>query len=250
MKARYTHRSSNNFCFILAFAFQLSAFNLLIAAEDPAAIAQNALRALPEGKWALSAILTTRNKSDNRSLEPDERLLTIEFQQLASGTHEVTYRSKNQEGKAEGIQLILPKDLSARNIQVLDLVTNEPIKEMQAPFLKSVFSIEDICLYFLSWKTQKLLDEEVLKDRPCWKIASYPPPSKTNLYEHVESWIDKEYQATLKATAYDQNGNVIKEFNVRSFQQLEDVWILKKLEINAPALKASSRLEILDAKKK
>ena len=69
-------------------------------------------------------------------------------------------------------------------------------------------------------------------------------------YTRVESWVDQEYGALLKAVACNSANETVKEFSVRSFQQLDEVWMLKELDLNAPLLKAKSRLEILDAQKR
>ncbi len=47
----------------------------------------------------------------------------------------------------------------------------------------------------------------------------------------------------------DDKERVIKEFHVQSFQQIEDAWMVRVIEIYAPLIGARSRLEILDAKK-
>lgn len=230
-------------------------------AETATTIAQRALQVSPPGNWIFSGVLSTQIKKDEEEgfpslgeeshvkvIQPGERLLTIQFQQNKDGSRQITYRAESKGRVVEGVRLIFARD-ERRSLQLIDLATGTPIKDLRGSFLGSVFNMEDLSLHFLTWERQELLGDETLKDRVCWKIVSYPAKSETSSYKRVESWIDKQYQAILKAVAYDEKGNVIKKFNVRSFQQLEDVWILKELDLDAPLLKAQSRLEILEARR-
>ena len=132
---------------------------------------------------------------------------------------------------------------------MVDLATNGPVQDRRKHFLGSAFTMEDVSMDFLSWPS-KLVGEETLKDRSCWKKVGYSPKSGVSAYARVESWIDRQYHVPLRIHAYDAKDNLVKEFNVRSFQQLEETWMLKNLELNAPMKKARTRLEILEAKKK
>jgi len=241
---------------LFVFSLQFPAFTLLSATEDASTIAHRALQSLPPGNWTLSAALSTRikmnpEKSSSKGASPqnNECNLVIQLNSLKDGSHEAIYRSENEKGHEDGVSLLFPKEIQ-NGIQVRDLTTHQPVKSLQSSFLQSLFSMEDISLRFLSWKIQKFLGPETLKDRACWKIASYPSKKDPSAYARVESWIDQEYQALLKAVAYDAKGEVMKEFNVRSVQELEDVWMLKMLEIDVPLFEGRSRLEILDARKK
>ncbi len=243
------------------FAFLLfleASISFSFTAETATAIAQRALQALPPGHWTFSGVLSTQTEREDSPISKEvspanavqfgERLLTIQFQQGRDGTRQITYRAESKGRVVEGVRLIFAKD-ERSSLQLIDLATEIPTKDLRRSFLGSVFNMEDLSLHFLTWERQELLGDEILKDRVCWKIVSYPAKSETSSYKRVESWIDKQYQAILKAVAYDEKGNVIKKFNVRSFQQLEDVWILKELDLDAPLLKAQSRLEILEARR-
>lgn len=232
--------------------------------QDGSLIAREALRVSPLGDWDFLAELTTSvsgsvgPKSIPGMVQIGERFLLIQFRHLEEGMHKIVYKgrnpategwssiSKDEQDLLEGVQIFLPE---RGNIKILDLLAQKPVADLQASFMKSMFSMEDLSLRFLSWSKQELEGEDTLKDRPCWKIVSRPSQKDQSLYHYVESWIDKEYQVLFKALAYDAEDQIVKEVNVRSVQKFDKVWMLKTLEINAPKWKCRSRLQIIEGKR-
>jgi len=222
-------------------------------------IARRALQAWPAGEWTLSGALSTRLSSRDPTANEDEeknRLpqsgafpIQMEFHALPGGVRQMIYRAEREEGVWQGLRLNIPRDLVRKGIELLDDATGKPVRDAQALFLDSVFSFEDLALRFLSWPKQEMVDQELLKDRDCWRILSRPSEKDATPYARVESWIDQEYHVLLRAIAYDREDRVVKEFNVRSFQQMEETWMLRTLEVSAPLMGARSRLEILDGRK-
>ena len=215
------------------------------------------------------------------AIAPRERHLTIQLKRGSDGSRWMIYRSSNEKGREEGLRVHILKDGA---IKFFELAAERPIQDMGAPLFGSAFSHEDISLNFLSWETQKFLGEETVRDRRCWRIASHPPANDPNPHRRVESWIDQQYHGLLQAVAYDSSARasssahlsamafgakeeasvdktadkstkeddkdrIIKEFRVQSFQQIEDAWMVRAIEIHAPIIGARGRLEILDAKK-
>jgi hypothetical protein len=211
-------------------------------AESASTIARQALQAAPPKDWNFSALIKTTADSEGK-LQSGERLLTVQYRKLGDGGKKVVYQTED----GQGIQIVLPSGSSA--VQMKD-VAGASINDYTVPFLGSAFTMEDVALRFLSWKNQESAGEETLKDRKCWKIVSYPSNDDKTAYSKVESWIDQQYRALLKAVAYDAEGRVVKEFNVRSFKQFDDIWMLKTLDLQAPVLGGRSRLEILEAQEK
>lgn len=213
---------------------------------DAGTLARRAIQIAPKGNWLFTANLATRAKDETApsGAQEGERPLTVEYRKLTDGTRQVTYKSSEKDTR-EGVRIVLPKKGA---ISLVDLSTNKPVKNLQNRLFQSVFTMEDISLRFLSWPEQKLTGEETLRDRRCWILVSHPPEGDTSSYAWVESWIDQQYQGVLRALAYNAQGDVVKEFTVRSFQKIEDLWTLKLLEIQAPLEKTRTRLEILDAR--
>jgi hypothetical protein len=207
---------------------------------EPDEIARAALLALPVGEWDMDAILKTESGDDRE----DERHLTVQLRYGAGGVREIIYGASSIEDKPEGLRILLSRDGTAR---LFDPATEKPVTDMRTPLLGSAFSVEDVSLNFLSWKKQELLGTEIVRGRDCWKIASYRPEKSSSAYVRVESWIDQKYRALLQADGFNDKGEKIKEFRVKSFKEFEKVWMLRTLDLNATG--AHSRLEIRDAKK-
>jgi hypothetical protein len=213
-----------------------------VFAQDASEIVRRASWGALPGKWDFSAVMTTRGKDRPTNAQR----LSIQLRRPSAGGYQVLFEPRGSD-ESGAMQMTVSK---SRVVKFYDLGDHQRILDARAPFMQSAFSLEDVALKFLSWGNQELLGEARLKDRPCWKIASYPPSAGESAYARVESWIDKQYGALLRAIAYDEQGEIVKEFNVRSFQQLEETWMIKTLDLSVPSEQARSRFEILDGKKR
>lgn len=214
-------------------------------------VARAALSAFPAGKWEMTGVLETRI-SQNKKYQgtSNECSLRIEFQPLGDGGYQVTYERIMEDNESEdGVRVVVPQNPVKSGLRILDLRTLKPIEDVRASLFGSLFSLEDVAMRFLSWKNQSWKGSVTLKDRECFKLESLPGKEGVTRYSRVESWIDRQYGALLKALAYDAAGGIAKEFNVRSFQKIDDVWMLKMLEVTAPEI-GRSRLEITNAERR
>lgn len=108
-------------------------------------------------------------------------------------------------------------------------------------FAGSDFALLDLGLEFFHWSTQLLATREMRKGRGCDVLESRPV--QTNLYARVLSWIDQESRAEgqpglLMAEAYDQNGKVLKEFEIKGFKKGQ----VREMELRNRQTKTSTRL--------
>ena len=102
------------------------------------------------------------------------------------------------------------------------------------PFAGTDFWRCDLGLEFLHWPDQRLVKQELSNGRMCWALDSYNPA--TNGYASVRSWVDTEFQALLRAEAYDSIRRKVKEFSTGSFRQIttregREIWMLKDIRI-------------------
>jgi hypothetical protein len=238
--------SNKTFSFRLSafFLFLLSSLNFQIFAVQITAenITHRALL-FHAGNETYDAMLSTKTAEDTSATKWGSRKLKIHFESNEKA-NEVTFQT-NDDGQKEGIKMSVAKKDEFK-IQLTDLESKKSAKDLKATFCNSVFTIEDLSLQFLGWKKQELKGEEEVKGQTCWKIICYPDSKEPSDYSRVEVWIDQQHTALLKAIAYDSQENIVKEFIVRSVQQLDDEsWMLKTLELRAPKANARSELEIL-----
>jgi hypothetical protein len=89
---------------------------------------------------------------------------------------------------------------------------------------------EDLAFKFLYWPTARVLGEENVRTRKCWKLQ-LRAPSRESQYSNVLLWIDKASGALMRMEGYDWNAQLTKRFEVISAQKIEGRWFLKQMRV-------------------
>ena len=89
---------------------------------------------------------------------------------------------------------------------------------------------EDLAFKFLYWQTARVLGEENVRTRNCWKLQ-LRAPSRESQYSNVLLWIDKASGALMRMEGYDWNAQLVKRFEVVSAQKIDNRWFLKQMRI-------------------
>jgi hypothetical protein len=89
---------------------------------------------------------------------------------------------------------------------------------------------EDLAFKFLYWQTARVLGEENVRTRNCWKLQ-LRAPSRESQYSNVLLWIDKASGALMRMEGYDWNARLVKRFEVVSAQKIDNRWFLKQMRI-------------------
>ena len=89
---------------------------------------------------------------------------------------------------------------------------------------------EDLSLKFLYWANGRVLGEESIRTRNCWKVQ-LQAPSRDSQYGVVLLWIDKAGGALMRLEGFDWKGQLAKRFEVVSAQKIEGRWFLKQMRI-------------------
>jgi len=121
------------------------------------------------------------------------------------------------------------------NSSRLDLVTGDGTEQFAASKLKQKIrgtsvTYEDLAFKFLYWPTARVLGEENVRTRNCWKLQ-LRAPSRESQYSNVLLWIDKGSGALMRMEGYDWNAQLAKRFEVVSAQKIEGRWFLKQMRI-------------------
>ena len=222
---------------LLVFASQATESKL----SDPRLISSKALRARPPGDWKLKGLLTVIAGEERISHNLNILYRFDETTGLIS-----RYEYVGADGRKQTIEVVYP---FSGKPQVLDYDTGQALKEPHKNLLNSSFTPSDLSLDFLSWRKQKFIGSEEMKDRTCYHIESISQKEDGSPYHRVEAWIDEEYFAIMKSICYDAEGNVIKEFQIKSITIREGNYIPKRIELNEPLKKRRTILEIVEAKK-
>jgi hypothetical protein len=121
------------------------------------------------------------------------------------------------------------------NSSRLDLVTDGGTEQFTASKLKqkirgTCVTYEDLAFKFLYWPTARVLGEENVRTRNCWKLQ-LRAPSRESQYSNVLLWIDKASGALMRMEGYDWNAQLAKRFEVVSAQKIEGRWFLKQMRV-------------------
>ena len=133
-------------------------------------------------------------------------------------------------GPDEVLQLRL-----GQNSSRLDLITDTGTQRFAASKLKEKIrgtgvTYEDLSFKFLYWPTARVLGEENVRTRNCWKLQ-LRAPSRESQYSNVLLWIDKASGALMRLEGYDWNAQLAKRFEVVSAQKIDNRWFLKQMRI-------------------
>src|SRR6266478_5601861 len=121
------------------------------------------------------------------------------------------------------------------NSSRLDLVSEGEAEKFPASKLDqrirgTSVTYEDLSFKFLYWPTARVLGEEKVRTRNCWKLQ-LRAPSRDSQYSNVLLWVDKASGALMRMEGYDWNAQLTKRFEVVSAQKIEGRWFLKQMRV-------------------
>ncbi len=130
----------------------------------------------------------------------------------------------------ETLQLRLGENSSG-----LDLVTDAGtekvgLSKLQEQIRGTIVTYGDLAFKFLYWAAARVLGEESVRTRKCWKLQ-LRAPSRESQYSNVLLWVDKASGALMRMEGYDWNAQLIKRFEVVSAQKIEGRWFLKQMRV-------------------
>ena len=117
----------------------------------------------------------------------------------------------------------------------LDLVTDTGTEKFDPAKLDQKIrgtgvTYEDLALKFLYWPNARVLGDETVRTRSCWKLQLHAP-SRESQYSNVFLWVDKASGALMRIEGYDQEGKLAKRFEVVSAQKIDKRWFLKQMRV-------------------
>ena len=112
----------------------------------------------------------------------------------------------------------------------------------------TVVTYEDLALKFLYWPNARVLGDETVRTRSCWKLQ-VTAAGRDSQYWYVLLWVDKASGALMRMEGYDWNGKLAKRFEVISAQKIDNRWFLKQMRVEemqpgSTKIRARTYLEI------
>ena len=118
----------------------------------------------------------------------------------------------------------------------LDLVTDGgaaekfPPEKLNQKIRDTGVTYDDLALRFIYWPGGRVLGDETVHARSCWKLQ-LAAPSRDSQYANVFLWVDKKSGALMRMEGYDANGKLTKRFEVVSTQKIDNRWFLKQMRV-------------------
>jgi hypothetical protein len=97
---------------------------------------------------------------------------------------------------------------------------------------------EDLSLRFLYWTKAKMLGEDSISGQKMWKVRVTTPDAE-GPYGTVDVWVHQGSGGMAKMEGWDRQGNLIKRFEITSFQKANENWLPKKMKIQTIDPKSS-----------
>ena len=121
------------------------------------------------------------------------------------------------------------------NSSRLELVSDAGTEKVGASKLQekirgTIVLYGDLAFKFLYWPTARVLGEENVRTRKCWKLQ-LRAPSRESPYSNLLLWVDKASGALMRMEGYDWDVKLIKRFEVVSAQKIEGRWFLKQMRV-------------------
>ena len=121
------------------------------------------------------------------------------------------------------------------NSSRLDLLTDAGIEKvgvskLQQQIRGTIVTYGDLAFKFLYWPAARVLGEESVRTRKCWKLQ-LRAPSRESQYSNVLLWVDQASGALMRMEGYDWNAQLVKRFEVVSAQKIEGRWFLKQMRV-------------------
>jgi outer membrane lipoprotein-sorting protein len=102
--------------------------------------------------------------------------------------------------------------------------------KLQEKIRGTIVTYGDLAFKFLYWPTARVLGEEKVRTRKCWKLQ-LRAPSRESPYSNILLWVDKASGALMRMEGYDWDAKLIKRFEVVSAQKIEGRWFLKQMRV-------------------
>lgn len=199
-----------------AFVTFLMLASLCVAADSP-----------PSAKDILDSVrmLESRQQIDLQGQLRQEDIM-IPFRLMQNGPL-IRYTFTNPD---ETLELRLGENGSR-----LELVNDAGTEKVGASKLQekirgTIVTYGDLAFKFLYWPTARLLGEENVRTRKCWKLQ-LRATSKESPYSNILLWVDKASGALMRMEGYDWDAKLIKRFEVVSAQKIEGRWFLKQMRV-------------------
>jgi hypothetical protein len=104
------------------------------------------------------------------------------------------------------------------------------LQDRSTRFFGTDFSFEDLEERDADQFDYKLLGEEALDGKACWKLESRPVENKRSQYTHSYVWIRKDIYAFVRVDAF-RAGKLARRIGYSNFEKVNGIWTARRIEV-------------------
>jgi hypothetical protein len=223
--------------------FKRTLLALLLLASVPASAQAPDAKAILEGA-RMSATLTKLEKGLSGNLRKGGQKTPVTLFLMGK---DIQFQF-TEKGQALRIFHMRIGDEAFNLFEIIDGKTVRfPADKIVAPIAGTDLTYEDLALRFFYWPGPRLEGEEQVGGQPCYKIRIDKPKGAAGRYEVVYVWVHTKFGAFMKIRGHDQNGGLVKEFQVEDIMQIaKDTWTLRKMQVATHDPANGRRISITD----
>jgi outer membrane lipoprotein-sorting protein len=99
-------------------------------------------------------------------------------------------------------------------------------------FMGTEFTYEDMENRKVEKDTHKLLGEETIDGKKCYKVESIPKDGADSQYSKFVSWVRADIWVPVKIEFYDDSGALLKVLTVKKIEKIDNIWTTTDTEMH------------------
>ncbi|BDC52456.1 hypothetical protein F183_A47710 [Bryobacterales bacterium F-183] len=116
------------------------------------------------------------------------------------------------------------------------------LQDRSTRFFGTDFSYEDLEERDVNQFDFKLLGEETIDGKPCWKLESRPREKKVSQYTYSHLWIRKDNYVYTQIEAFNKAG-LARRIKYTDIQNIQNIWTARTIEVFDATKKSRTTLK-------
>ncbi|MEZ5401224.1 MAG: outer membrane lipoprotein-sorting protein [Bryobacteraceae bacterium] len=104
------------------------------------------------------------------------------------------------------------------------------LQDRSTRFFGTDFSFEDLEERDANQFQYKVLGEETIDGKKCWKLESTPVEGKRSQYTHSHVWVRQDIYVFVRIDAFKKE-KLVRRIEYRNFEQVKNIWTARSIEV-------------------
>jgi hypothetical protein len=106
----------------------------------------------------------------------------------------------------------------------------------------------DLTLGFLWWPHTREPGAATIKGKACMLLLARPPAGAETGVAYARLWVGTGAPILLQAEAFTEDNALLRRLRVRSLKMVDDLWMIRELEVETPGAGSRTRLTLRDGR--